>query len=138
MDFLDSMRLRSVAVLGLRSGGLLACELAAARPANVARVVLLGTPTPDPAARQADGASATQPQSWAWQAARQYPWRERIAKLSQPLLLLRAADEPPDSAARVRELLPAARSVELRQPAVQLFAPADALAAAVRELLHVT
>jgi pimeloyl-ACP methyl ester carboxylesterase len=132
------MRLRSVAVLGLRSGGLLACELAVARPANVARVVLLGATTLDAGAGQAGGAPATQPQTWTWQAAREYPVRERLAKLGQPLLLLRAADESPESARRVRELLPAARSVELRQPAAQLFAPADALAAALREFLHVT
>src|SRR5262249_1825931 len=39
-DFLDSLRLRQVAVLGLRGGALLATELAIQRPAQVSRVLM--------------------------------------------------------------------------------------------------
>jgi pimeloyl-ACP methyl ester carboxylesterase len=58
-DFLDTMRLRQVDLLGHRFGALVAAELAATRPAQVRRLVLIpppagDTPEPQPAAA-ADG-----------------------------------------------------------------------------------
>jgi pimeloyl-ACP methyl ester carboxylesterase len=61
-DFLDTMRLRQIDLLGQRFGGMVAAELAAARPAQVRRLVLVSPPLdaqatdPEPPAPAADGA----------------------------------------------------------------------------------
>lgn len=62
-DFLDTMRLRQVDLLGHRYGALVAAELAATRPAQVRRLVLVSPPVPEtadtmgpePLAASADG-----------------------------------------------------------------------------------
>ncbi|HEX8756649.1 MAG TPA: alpha/beta hydrolase [Steroidobacteraceae bacterium] len=60
-DFLDTMRLRQIDLLGHRFGALVAAELAAARPAQVRRLALVSpplaadTPQPQPATVAADG-----------------------------------------------------------------------------------
>ena len=59
-DFLDTMRLRQIDLLGHRFGALVAAELAAARPAQVRRLILVSppladTPEPQPAAPAMDG-----------------------------------------------------------------------------------
>lgn len=116
-DFLDSLRIRQVDVLGYRGGTLPATELAAARPTQVRRVVLASVPL---------GAAAPT-----------YPLRERLHNLTQRLLLLRPHDDLWEATARARELLPAARLVELRQGDAEPFnlAPAEA-AAAVLEFVR--
>jgi len=43
-DFLDTMRLRLIDVMGCQTGALIAAELAITRPAQVRRVVLAGVP----------------------------------------------------------------------------------------------
>jgi len=148
-DFLDSLRLRQLAVLGVRGGALLATELAVARPTQVTRVVLVSVPLlteserlaarnrpPLPAAPD----SAFRPPEWlAWpiEAAAQYPLRERLTKLAQRLLVLRLRDDLWEATGRVREALPAARLMELEEPAAELFASAPQRAAdAVREFLR--
>jgi pimeloyl-ACP methyl ester carboxylesterase len=105
-DFLDSMRLRQIDVLGSRGGALLATELAATRPAQIRRVVLVSVPAGEPAVH--------------------YPWRERLASLSQRVLVLRVHDDLWDATARVREVLPAARLTELRDPGAEPFTSAPA------------
>jgi len=55
-DFLDTMRLRQVDLLGHRFGALVAAELAATRPAQVRRLVLVSPPVP-----AAAGVSEPQP-----------------------------------------------------------------------------
>ena len=146
-DFLDSLRLRQVALLGLRVGALLATELALARPAHVSRVVMVSAPLQTEAERQAARASAApQPadpfrppewQRWAVEAAAQYPLRERLARLSQRLLVLRPHDDLWEATARVRDAQPTARLVELTESATELFASAPHRAAdAVREFLR--
>jgi pimeloyl-ACP methyl ester carboxylesterase len=138
-DFIDTMRLRSVAVLAVRRGAMVATELALARPAQVTRLVMLSLPALEVAARRAPaGAAPSESQAWAWQAALNYPLRERISKIAQPLALVRADDEPAEAAARVRECVPAARIVDLRQPAAELLDTPQNLAESVREFLHVT
>jgi pimeloyl-ACP methyl ester carboxylesterase len=52
-DLLDSMRMRQVDVLGYHWGSLAAIELAAARPEQVRRVVLVGVPAFDARDREA-------------------------------------------------------------------------------------
>jgi len=51
--------------------------------------------------------------SWGMHAAVQYPADERLRLITQPVLLLRPRDEFWDAMLRVRELLPAARNVDL-------------------------
>jgi pimeloyl-ACP methyl ester carboxylesterase len=52
-DLLDSLRLRQVDLLGYQTGSLAAAELAIARPEQVRRVVLAGTPVFDVREREA-------------------------------------------------------------------------------------
>jgi pimeloyl-ACP methyl ester carboxylesterase len=148
-DFLDHMRLRQLAVLGLRAGALLATELAVARPAQVKRLVLLSVPLLTEAERQAAVSRAPPPaadgafrsaewQRWALAAAARYPLRERLAGLSQRVLLLRPRDDLWEATARAREVLVAARLVELEQPGVELLCSApQRIADPVREFLRV-
>jgi pimeloyl-ACP methyl ester carboxylesterase len=147
-DFFDSMRLRQVALLGLRMGALLATELALTRPAQVSRVVLISVPLLTEAERQAaivhaappeavDGAiRAREWQRWGVEAAAHYPLRERLARLSQRLLVVRPRDDLWEPTARVRDVLPGSRLVDLEQPASELLASApQRVADAMREFL---
>jgi len=138
-DFLDSLRLRHVSLLGLRMGALLATELALARPKQIGSVILLSlpllseaerralepAPPAAPAASGADGVSRPpQWQRWALEAALHYPLRERLPRLTQRLLVLRPRDEHAEASARVRDVLPSARMSELDQPTLELFSAA--------------
>jgi pimeloyl-ACP methyl ester carboxylesterase len=147
-DFLDSMRLRNVAVLGLRGGAVPATELAVTRPAQVSRVILVSVPLLTEAERQAARSQAQAPSApesalrstdtrWILECAAQYPLRERLTRLSQRLLVLRPRDDLWDASARVREVLPATRLTELQQSALELLAHApQRIAEAVREFLR--
>ena len=148
-DFLDSMRLRNVAVLGLRWGAVLATELALSRPAQVTRVMLVSVPLLTDAERQAARAqaataaaadSAFRPADaarWVVEAAVQYPLRERLARLAQRLLVLRPQDDLFEATARVREVLPATRLIELQQGAIEMLASApQRIAEAAGEFLR--
>jgi len=148
-DFLDSMHLRHVDVLGHRAGALIATELAVTRPGEIGRVVMASAPLLSEAERQAAGRGAAPAagaegalrspewQRWATQAAAQYPLRERLAGLTQRLLVLRPRDELWEATGRVRETLPGARLLELEVPAAELFASCAArVADAVREFLR--
>ena len=148
-DFLDSMHLRHVDVLGHRAGALIATELAITRPGEIGRVVMASAPLLSEPERQAAGRGAAPAagaegalrppdwQRWATQAAAQYPLRERLAGLTQRLLVLRPRDELWEATGRVREALPGARLLELEVPAAELFASsASRVADAVREFLR--
>jgi pimeloyl-ACP methyl ester carboxylesterase len=150
-DFLDSLRLRQVAVLALRSGALLAIELAIARPSQVTRLIMASVPILTEQERQA---ARTQPASassvaldgawrpadwarWPLEAAAQYPVRERLPRLTQRLLVLRTRDDLWEPTGRVREAVPAARLVDLEQPASELLAIApERIVDSVREFLR--
>jgi len=178
-DFLDTMRLRRIDVMGCQTGALIALELAIARPAQIRRVVVSAVPGLDDAERAAflrspwpgpaseDGsylerewrraaAAAKRPlpldiaarrvaamlqngvnASWGMRAAVHYPVRARLALVTQPVLVLRAADEFWESSLRVRELLPKARIVDFPAHGAGLVeaapqAVADAVAAFLR------
>ena len=146
-DFIDSLRLRQLAVLGVRGGALLATELASLRPAQVGRVILVSVPLLTKTERDArsqpppaspDGAfRSAEWLSWAIEAAGQYPLRERLAKLSQRVLVLRPRDDLWEATGRVHEALPSARLAELERSGSELFACApQRVAAAVREFLR--
>jgi pimeloyl-ACP methyl ester carboxylesterase len=122
-DFIDTMRLRTVDLLGQGAGAVLATELALTRAPQVRRVVLVSVPLGAPAAGDF-GAAA-------------YPWRERLARVRQPLLVLRPRDASWDAGARVRETLPAARVVDLPEQGADLFQSAPGVVAeAVRPFLR--
>jgi pimeloyl-ACP methyl ester carboxylesterase len=148
-DFLDSMRLRTIAVLGVRLGAVLATELALTRPTQVSRVILVSVPLLTEAERQAVRSETSAPTAaesafrpaeaarWVIEAAAQYPLRERLARLSQRLLVLRPQDDLYEATARVRDVLPAARVTDLPQSATEVlaFAP-QRIVEAVREFLR--
>jgi pimeloyl-ACP methyl ester carboxylesterase len=147
-DFLDSMRLRQVALLGLRLGTLLATELAATRTAQISRVIMVSVPLLTEAERQAARPQAPPPageayrppewQRWAVEAAAQYPLRERLGRLSQRVLVLRPRDELWEATGRVREALASARLIELEQPGAEVFRAApQSVEQAVREFLRI-
>ena len=147
IDFLDSMRLRQLDVLGQRAGALIATELAVTRPTQISRMVLVSPPLLSDAERTAGPGAGVAPvdaalrppewQRWALQAAAHYPLRERLARVTQRVLVLRPRDELWDAAGRVREALPAARLLEFESPGAELFAGAAARTAeAVREFLR--
>jgi pimeloyl-ACP methyl ester carboxylesterase len=138
-DFLDTMRFRQIDVLGHRSGSLIAAELAVARPQQVRRVVLVGVPVLNEAEREAakrvsrpapavdDGRHLTS--EWSVSAALSYPVGDRFGSLTQPVLVLRPKDDLWDATARVRELLPKARYVDLPEHGLSLFEGAPEIAA---------
>jgi pimeloyl-ACP methyl ester carboxylesterase len=148
-DFLDSVRLRQLAVLGLRLGAVLAAELAIARPAQVTRVALVSVPLLTEPERQAAPVELPAPggpdgvyrprewQQWALQATANYGWRERLVRLPQRLLVLRPRDDLWEATGRVREVLPAARPVEFESSALELLAQRpERIAAALRDFLR--
>jgi len=132
-DFLDTMRLRQVDLLAHGAGSVLATELALARAPPVRRLVLVSVPLGP--VRPQGGASPPGGDLAAVAAA--YALRERLGRVSQPLLVLRPRDEWWDAAARVREAQPAARVLDLPDHGGDLFQSAPgAVADAVRGFLR--
>lgn len=129
-DFLDSVRLRHVDMLGQGAGAVLATELALTRPTQVRRLVLVSVPL------AAGGVQSAALSGDLGAAALQYPLRERLGRISQPLLVLRPRDAWWDAAAGVRSALPAARLFDLPGHGADLFQAGAARAAeAVRGFL---
>jgi pimeloyl-ACP methyl ester carboxylesterase len=146
-DFIDTMRLRQLAVLGVRLGALLATELAITRASQIARVVMVSVPLVTEAERPLLRSSAPpaapsefrplEAQRWAQEAAADYPLRERLPRLAQPLLALRPRGALYEATGRIRELLPAARVSELEHGGDDLFfSEAPSLHAALRDFLR--
>jgi hypothetical protein len=66
-----------------------------------------------------------------------YPLRERLARVTQSLLVLRPRDGSWDAGSRVREVQPAARVVDLPDQGEELFQGAPGVAAeAIRPFLR--
>lgn len=129
-DFLDSMRLRQVDLLGHGAGSVLATELALARGTQVRRLVLASIPF-----GTADASGSAAPARDL--AAASYALRDRLARVSQPLLVLRPRDEWWDATARVRDAQPAARVLDFPDHGGDLFQTAPvAVADAVRAFLR--
>ena len=127
-DFLDSMRLRRLDLVGYRAGALLAAELTLLRTPQVRRLVMVSLPV------ASEAACAQAPSSGLAEAAGRYPWRERLGRLAaQQTLLVRPKDEFWEALGRVRELLPGARVADLPEHGGDLLeSGAPALAQAVR------
>ena len=131
-DFLDTMRLRQVDVLAHGAASVLATELAVTRPQQLRRIVLvsvpLGPPGPSGGNTPSGGLAA---------AAAGYALRERLGRVSQPLLVLRPRDEWWDATARVREAQPSGRLLDLPDYGADLFQSAPgAVVDAVRAFLR--
>lgn len=139
-DFLDTMRLRRVDLFAMRAGALIGAELAIARGTQIGRVVLLSAPVAAAGARTAPPAAPAQPPSWErhlLEELARYPARERLARLTQKLLVLRPQEDLAEANARIREVLPAARLQDLDRPANELLAAApERLMEAVRDFLR--
>jgi pimeloyl-ACP methyl ester carboxylesterase len=115
-DFLDTMRLRQVDLLAHGAGSVLAIELALTRAAQLRRLALVSVPL-GPAGPQGAGASS----EGLTGAAAGYALRERLGRVSQPLLVLRPRDEWWDATARVREVQPAARVLDIPDHGPDVF-----------------
>jgi pimeloyl-ACP methyl ester carboxylesterase len=138
-DFLDTMRLRRLNVLGVRAGALLGAELAIARGTQVERIVMVSVPLAGPAERHAGSIAPEVPEGerWVLEALAEGSARERLARLSQKLLVLRPKDDLWEATARVREVLPAARVMDLELSGRELLAHSPArLLEAVRDFLR--
>lgn len=74
---------------------------------------------------------------WGLQAAFDYPARDRLGRLSQPILIVRPRDEWWEATLRARELVPRARILDLPEVSAEAFEVApERLAAALREFLR--
>jgi pimeloyl-ACP methyl ester carboxylesterase len=139
-DFLDTMRLRRLHVLGNRAGALIGAELALARPEQVAALVMVSVPLAAAGARHefVPGPGADEAQRVLAAALTQYPARERLARLTQKVFVVRPKDDLWEASWAIREVLPAARLADLEIPGGQLLAAAPArLFEAVRDFLRV-
>jgi pimeloyl-ACP methyl ester carboxylesterase len=131
-DFLDSMRLRNVDLLAHGAAAAPATELALTRAAQMRRLVLVSVPM-DRATAQASGTAGGDLAA----AAAAYALRERLGRVSLPLLVLRPHDECWDATARVREAQPAARVLDFPDQGADLLRSAPgAVAEAVRGFLR--
>lgn len=115
-DFLDSMRLRQVDLLGCGLGALVAVDLAQARP-GVRRVIVM---PPSPGEAEASG--------------RENPLGAQLARLTQPVLALCPREMPPALAREVAELPMRARRELPGGPSLFETAP-GVIAEAIREFL---
>lgn len=88
-DFLDGMRLRSIDVLGHRFGAQVAAGLAAQRPQQIRRVVLVGLP-----AGEAGQAAKSRSRATVQSLRASRPVSAGLADINQPALVLAPAGEP--------------------------------------------
>jgi pimeloyl-ACP methyl ester carboxylesterase len=139
-DFLDTMRLRKVDLFATRAGALIGAELAIARGTQIGRVVLLSVPVAATPGRPSAAAAPAQPPAWErhlLESLARYPARERLARLTQKLLVLRPRDDLAEATGRIREVLPAARLQDLDLTGSELLAAApERLIEAVRDFLR--
>ena len=94
-DLADDLRLRQIDLLGLDSGARVSLDLAAARPALVRRLVLVGVPAVDP-----------------------------LPVVKQQTLIMRARLETPEDTAKLKTALPNGKFVDIDDYASDLFAAA--------------
>ena len=133
-DFLDSMRFRSVDLLGAHSGAAVAAEIAIGRPGVVRRVVMVGAPTLDADQRRSYrdlSPPEGTPRGALWARAALIDWDadQRLPRVKQPLLVLRPRDNFWDAGSRVAKLLPGARVIDLPDQDRNFLEKAPALAA---------
>jgi len=118
-DFLDTMRLRQVDLLGHGFGATVAAELAATRPAQVRRLVLVSPPLPasaaePPLAPAADGSHLLE------------EWRRAVAycgRVAPPEVATAALAERLRNGAQAAAAAAAERTYQLRARLAQLAVP---------------
>jgi pimeloyl-ACP methyl ester carboxylesterase len=94
-DLADDLRLRQIDLLGIHSGARVSWDLAAARPALVRRLVLVGVPAANP-----------------------------LPLIKQQTLIMRTRLETPDDIAKLKTALPNGKFVDIEDYANDLFAAA--------------
>lgn len=124
-DFLDSMRLRQIDLLGCGLGALVAIELARSRP-GVRRVVVIPTPPAEIVAPAGGSAASASGQG--------KPLGTRLSQLTQPTLALCPPDMPPAIAKELADLPVRARR-ELPGGLALFETTPGAVTEAIREFL---
>jgi pimeloyl-ACP methyl ester carboxylesterase len=117
VDFIETMRLRQVDVLGHGVGSLVAAELAVLRPEQVRRAILVSVPVHSASERQAPPASTvphgdSRLADYA-DAARRYAANERLPLMRQPTLVLRPRDESWEATLQARPLIRGVRVIDM-------------------------
>jgi len=137
-DFLDTMRIRKLNILTHRTGALIGAELALARPEQVGALVMVSVPLPAHGQREVPGAAAPgEPQRPLAGALASYQARERLARLTQRVLVVRPKDDLWEPTWGIRDVLPSARLVDLDIPGGELLGSAPTrLFEAVRDFLR--
>jgi hypothetical protein len=74
--------------------------------------------------------------SWLAHAAMQYPVRERLSLIPQPVVLMRPRDDLWEATLRARELLPKARCIDLEAGQGLFEAAPERVVDGIREFLH--
>lgn len=132
VDFIDTMRLRQVDVLGHGAGALVAAELAILKPEQVRRLVMVSIPlsrAAPAAGAAANGDEAALQLARYAEAARQYAASERLPHVRQPTLVLRPKDEHWESTLHARQYLSGIRLVDLPEADGRVFETAPAVVA---------
>jgi pimeloyl-ACP methyl ester carboxylesterase len=137
-DFLDTMRFRKLSVLANRAGVAIAAELALARPEQIGTLVTVSVPLPAPGRGEVlVPAQAPLAERQLAEALAAYPLRERLARLTQQVLVVRPKDDLWERTWGIREVRPSARLVDLDITGSELFASApERLFEAVRDFLR--
>jgi pimeloyl-ACP methyl ester carboxylesterase len=117
-DFIDSMRFRSIDLLGSHSGAAVAAELAIARPKVVRRLVMIGAPILDETERKtwrdlSPPEGLSQGALWARAAVIDWKAETRLPLVKQALLVLRPKDNFWEGGGRVSKYVAGAKVVDL-------------------------
>jgi pimeloyl-ACP methyl ester carboxylesterase len=133
-DFIDSMRFRSIDLLGVHSGAAVAAELAIARPKLVRRIVMIGAPVLDESERKSwrdlsppEGLS--QGALWARAAVIDWKAETRLPLIKQALLVLRPKDNFWEGGGRVSKYVAGAKIVDMPDQDKRLLENQPALVA---------
>jgi pimeloyl-ACP methyl ester carboxylesterase len=117
-DFIDSMRFRSIDLLGAHSGAAVAAELAIARPKLVRRIVMIGAPVLDESERKT-WRDLSPPEGlspgalWARAAVIDWKAETRLPLIKQALLVLRPKDNFWEGGGRVSKYVAGAKVVDM-------------------------
>lgn len=117
-DFIDSMRFRSIDLLGAHSGAAVAAELAISRPKVVRKVVMIGAPVLDETERKtwrdlSPPEGLSQGALWARAAVIDWKAEKSLPQLKQPLMVLRPKDNFWEGGGRVSKYVAGAKVIDL-------------------------
>jgi pimeloyl-ACP methyl ester carboxylesterase len=117
-DFIDSMRFRSIDLLGAHSGAAVAAELAITRPKVVRKLVMVGAPVLDESERKtwrdlSPPEGLSQGALWARAAAIDWKGETRLPLIKQALLVLRPQDNFWEGGGRVSKYVAGAKVIDM-------------------------